>query len=354
MDEHGILGGPLSITYGKSLQTLKLNLADQNGSDFPSACRRLLTEVLYTADLIDRDGHRIGRHPVKVIDLGIGCGDQTVTLLKDYPSLFESYIGITIDSTQFDFAQHRLSSLSSPEHFAYGTPNTKPYQPTEQEDRSVREEELAIDETTMLQKKLEEYVRDVNGKKPKTVKIFCTDAAQPSKWSAELNEAIRPKLTQGSTKPPLSKLSKQVTWVLALDTLYHFSPSRRPILDHCCQRLQASIMAFDLLLVDQATIFQQLCMCVLAILMGCPVRNFMTIDEYQSQLLKAGYEEDNIEIRDVSEHIFAGLANDIAKRDAELKMYLGKGIGAYKAFGWILKWWAWSGVIRGCIVVAKI
>ncbi|KAL2047630.1 hypothetical protein N7G274_000672 [Stereocaulon virgatum] len=181
----------------------------ENGSNFPSACRRLLTEVLYTADLIDRDGHRIRRHPVRIIDLGIGCGDQTVTLLKDYPSLFESYVGITIDSTQFDFAKHRLSSFNSPEHFAYGTPNTEPYQPTEQEDRSGREEEWkdsTIDETTVLQKKLEEYVSDVNGKTPKTVRIFCTDAAQPSKWSAELNEAIIPNLNAESIKTPLSKL----------------------------------------------------------------------------------------------------------------------------------------------------
>ena len=269
-------------------------------------------------------------------------------MIKEYPSLFNAYIGLTIDYTQFDYAHQRLSSLST------STPNAYEFTVQNETLTATELEENPSESSSLLQKKLESHIDEIEGKKPKAVKIFCADAAKPEQWKPELREAIRPKLTEETMKVSMTKLAKQITWVLALDTLYHFSPSRQLIFNHSYQKLQASIMAFDLLLGDQATIVEQLCVCVLALLMGCPVGNFMTKDEYKTQLLKAGYEEDNIEIKDISEHVFTGLADYIEKRDAELKRYLGRGIGAYKAFGWILRWWARSGVVRGCIVVAKI
>ena len=138
-----------------------------------------------------------------------------------------------------------MSCLSSPEHIAYGTPKTKPYEPTNQEGHINKEEQSeddSLDLTTLVQKKLEEYVKDIEAIKSKAVKIFCDDAAQPSKWSTEFNEAIRPKLTEEAMKALMSKLAKQVTWVLALDTLYHFSPSRQLIFNHSYQKLHASVM----------------------------------------------------------------------------------------------------------------
>ena len=93
---------------------------------------------------------------------------------------------------------------------------------------------------------------------------------------------------------------------------------------------------------------------IIALIMGCPMGNFMTAIEYREQLLKAGYEEEKVEIHDISEYIFKGLADYLKKRDEELQVYLGRGIGAYKVFGWVLRWWARSGIIRGCIIVAKI
>lgn len=90
---------------------------------------------------------------------------------------------------------------------------------------------------------------------------------------------------------------------------------------------------FDLLLSDQATVAEQLGICILALLMGYPVGNSMTKDEYKTQLFEASYKENSIEIKEISEHVFAGLADCIEERDVELKMYLGRGIGSYKVFG---------------------
>ena len=296
------------------------------------------------ADLIDEDGYRTGRWPIELVDLGFGCGDQTIEITKNYPTLASSYIGLTMDPTQYDYAHQRLSSL----HLL--------------RDHVKKEEQVELDkcpdhQTDLLHQKLEDHAKELNGKEKK-VKLFCADAAQPAKWTEELKETITPNLAkqlrEKSQTYSLLKLRKQETWVLGLDTLYHFSPSRQPIFNHAYQKLQASIMAFDLIFGEGTTLVERTCMRIIALVMGCPMGNFMTAIEYRKQLLKAGYEEDKVEIIDISEFVFKGLADYLKKRDEDLEVYLGRGIGAYKVFGWVLRWWARSGIVRGCIVVAKI
>ena len=306
-----------------------------------------------TADLIDEDGYRTGRWPIKLIDLGFGCGDQTIEITKKYPTLAASYIGLTINPKQHKFAHQRLSSLRLL-HDPSLTPDTPSDHPNKEE---AELDKHPNHQTDLLDQKLEDHAKEVNGKE-KNVNLFCADAAQPAKWTDELKEAITPNLAkqlrENSQKSSLSKLRKQETWVLGLDTLYHFSPSRQPIFNHAYQKLQASIMAFDLIFGEGTTLVERTCMRIIALVMGCPMGNFMTAIEYRKQLLKAGYEEDKVEINDISEYVFMGLADYLKKKDEELQVYLGRGIGAYKVFGWVLRWWARSGVVRGCIVVANI
>ena len=312
-----------------------------------------MKEVLKTADLIDDDGYRTGRWPIKLVDLGFGCGDQTIEITQNYPTLASSYIGLTIDATQYNFAHQRLSSLRLLQN--------SPLTPDTPSNHLNREEQAELDkysnhQANLLHQKLEDHAKGLDGKE-KNINIFCADAAQPAKWTDEIKEAITPNLAkqlrENSQKPSLSKLRKQETWILALDTLYHFSPSRQPIFNHA-YRLQASIMAFDLIFGEGTTIVERICMRIIALVMSCPMGNFMTAVEYRKQLLKAGYEEEKVEISDISEFVFKGLADYLKKRDEELQMYLGSGTGAYKVFGWLLRWWARSGLVRGCVVVAKI
>ena len=307
-----------------------------------------------TADLIDEDGYRTGRWPIKLIDLGFGYGDQTIEITQNYPTLASSYIGLTIDATQYNFAHQRLSCLRLLQDHPVTTDTPS--------DLPSREEHAELDkypnhQTNLLHQKLETHAKELNGKE-KNVSIFCADAAQPATWSDEIKEAITPNLAkqlrENSQKPSLSKMRKQESWILALYTLHHFSPSRQLIFNHAYQKLQASIMAFDLILGEKTTVVERTCMRIIAIVMGCPMGNFMTAGEYRKQLLKTGYEEDKVEIRDISEYVFEGLADYLKKRDKELEVYLGRGIGPYKVFGWLWRWWARSGIVRGCIVVAKI
>ena len=307
-----------------------------------------------TADLIDEDGDRIGRWPIKLVDLGFGCGDQTIEIIRDYPTLASSYIGLTIDSTQHKFAHRRLSSLRllKDPSLTTDTPFNNPNQ--EEQAELV---EFPNNLIYLLLQKIKDSAKEQIGK-GEHVKIFCADAAQPAKWADELKEAIKPNLAkqlrENSQKSSLSKLRKQETWILGLDALYYFSPSREPIFNHAYQKLQASIAAFDLIFGEGTTLVERICMRIIALLMGCPMGNFMTASQYKKQLLKAGYEDDKIEISDISEYVFKGLTDYLKKRDEELEVNLGRGIGNHKMFGWVLRWWSRNGIVRGCIIVAKI
>ncbi len=271
----------------------------------------------------------IERPSVRFIDLGIGCADQTIYLTQKFPSLISSYIGVTIDQAQFSFALQRLDSLDNPN----GDESRQDEQNLQQDRDTIPENQKLSDDASS------KYFKRSTGNQ---VEIFCEDAANPSCWSDTLKESTDRDHDIGSA-----------LWVLALDTLYHFNPSRKPLFDHAFKHHKASIMAFDLLLADEASLIDRFSASALALLMSCPMGTFKTKAEYQAQLVEAGYEIERIEMKDISEHVFSGLADFIEKRDNELKTFLGRDMGAYKVFSWVLRWWARTGVVRGYIVVAR-
>lgn len=210
--------------------------------------------------------------------------------------LIESYVGVTIAPPQAEFAQERVRK-AAPVDDGASTPD---------------------------------------------VKIYAADAADPTNWGADLAKAV------GAG----SKSAKEQTWLLALDTLYHFKPSRKPLLQHACRDMQASFMAFDLLLADNPSFFDKLVLRLMCLLMGFPFSNFLRRTQYEDMLVDAGYERDLITMQDISEHVFSGISGYIYRKDALLKMYgmsMGKFRGPAKVFGW----WARSGLVRGYIVVAR-
>lgn len=253
---------------------------------------------------------------LKIIDLGFGCGDQTIYLAQlarktqrtgddaDLPVnyLLDSYVGMTILPSQYVFADERLESLSP--------------------------------------------------KSGNRVKLFCADAAKPDTWTEDIHKAATHISVKEEGKDVPSTTSHQNIWVLALDTLYHFKPSREPIFRHAFEELNASIMAFDLLLSDTPSIWNLILLHIVCIFAATPFYNFLKVTDYKKQLLAAGYQEDKIEIRDISDHVFAGIASFIEQRDRETSK-IGMTIGRYRVAGKVFRWWARTGIVRGCIVVAR-
>ncbi|KAF2130403.1 hypothetical protein P153DRAFT_288267 [Dothidotthia symphoricarpi CBS 119687] len=277
------------------------------------ACRDLHDEVLAQAGFNHKtesaENVKVNRRARCLIDLGIGCGDQTIHVMsktpirpcdeawwgkRDHNVMFDSYIGITNDSTQAQYASERV----------------------------------------------EELKRVLPGQSP-AISVFCADASQPEVWDAQVHSSIQ--TAQSGT---------QETWVLALDTAYHFSPSRWPLINYACQTLRASFMAFDLCLSPTATFRQRLTLRILTMLMGAPWTNFVTPEQYRQNLIAAGYEETSVSVVDVSEHVFSPLAKFMEEQDRRLKM-LGLGLGRFKVARKMFAWWGRSGVVRGVVVVAK-
>ncbi|KAL4870707.1 hypothetical protein BDV12DRAFT_207413 [Aspergillus spectabilis] len=311
-------------------------------ADFPTACASLLDQILITASLLGPDGEAI-HHPKKktfrVLDVGIGCGDQSLRVCgytrisqgnlfsaqdndeskggeeeEEEEPLFESYTGLTSLPVQASFASSRLSQSQK--------------------------------------------IKASEGKRQTKAAIFCADAADPSFWSEEIHSCL-PSPSPGSSSSSKDSQTKETeeeeeNWLLALDTLYHFTPSRAPLLHYTSSTLHASLMAFDLLLPSpphSLSLIQKILLYFLCLITSTPYSNFLTQKEYTSLLIEAGYDPEKIIFRDISEHVFPGISYFIKKREGVLKRY-GMRIGKFKGAGRVFGWWG-SGVLRGVIVVAR-
>ncbi|KAL4809109.1 hypothetical protein BDV18DRAFT_133969 [Aspergillus unguis] len=343
--DHALLNIPLPPP------TMWMNMGYwKNATDFPTACAALLDQVLATAGLVGEDGspvpHDNGKR-LRLLDVGIGCGDQSLRCLgyrrgipgstsgsgnadvsaavkyedekktvEDKP-LFDSYTGITSIPVQAKYAAQRLNQESKSSGSSRG-------------------------------------------------EIFCADAANPASWSEELTASIDSPSPSPSPSPSTSqsapgesedpkKEGNDENWLLALDTLYHFTPSRKPLFSYTRHTLCGSLMAFDLVLSPTATFLQKLLLRILCLFAGTPFTNFITETEYISLLVSAGYEEEKIVVKDISGHVFSGISGYIRDRDEVLKTYrMSKGMGKFRGAGKLFGWWARSGVVRGVVVVARV
>jgi hypothetical protein len=285
------------------------------------ACRDLLKAVLAEAGLskeTDRAETTAGTRRSKcLIDLGLGCGDQTIYLMSSEPVRtcdrawwderdncvsFDRYVGVTKDSTQARYASDRVGELRASGRM------------------------LSYNERVS---------------EGPSISLWCADAA-PASWSDDIRASVEAAIED-----------TQERWVLALDTAYHFAPSRWPLIKHANTRLDASFMAFDLCLSPSATFAQKVVLRVLTTMMGAPWSNFVTPKVYRQQMLDCGYLDDSITIKDVSNHVFSPLAQYLAEQDARLQL-LGLSIGSFRLARSMFAWWGRTGVVRGVIVVARV
>ncbi|KAK8073155.1 hypothetical protein PG996_006503 [Apiospora saccharicola] len=298
--------------------------------DFPTACQALLVEVLRKAKLLEDDNTgkgksspttpprlRSGLKRLSILDLGFGCGDQTAYLVQ-LARIPLKYVGITLNYRQYRFAQNRLGPSCS------------------SSDKGTK--------------------RDVQ--------LFCEDAARTDSWPEGLRSAVsslnnnnRNNATDQNTKKnnTSQQSSAEETWVLALDSLYHFHPSRQPVLSLAAQDLNASLMAFDLLVSDSASWHQRWALKLVAWLGDCPVRGggpFLTRAQYAEMLVEAGYDRNKIELHDVTGDVFEPLARYMRRRGGELED-VGLTLGSLNVARLVFGWWARSGVLEAVIVVAR-
>jgi hypothetical protein len=243
-----------------------------------------------------------------IIDLGFGCGDQCL-YIKDvldnqrqgkvdnrWGRLIKAYVGITLECPHFSIAQERLG----------------------------------------LEQSNADGVFD----------IYCADAASPASWTSEIRNAVFLACQTNNEK------GDHENWLLGLDTLIHFQPSRWPVIKYANRNLGASLMAYDLCIAEDLSVGQRTVLRLMAFFGQSPFTNWVTIQEYRERLVVAGYAREKIEIRDISEHVFGPLAGFLSKREVELQQY-GLSIGRFRYARMMFAWWGRTGVVKGCIIIAK-
>ncbi|KAG0138300.1 hypothetical protein HOY82DRAFT_546073 [Tuber indicum] len=100
--DHAALNAPLFP------QTMWMNMGYwKNTNSFPEACHALLTLLLGKSGLLA--GNTVGE--VRMVDLGIGCGDQTLAILRALPRA--RYIGITNNPLQLAFLEERMREIGT-------------------------------------------------------------------------------------------------------------------------------------------------------------------------------------------------------------------------------------------------
>ncbi|KAL3491465.1 hypothetical protein BJX62DRAFT_124690 [Aspergillus germanicus] len=366
---YGLDHALLNITLPPPSMWMNLGYWEDTTS-FPTACAALLDQVLITAGLLSPTGEPL-LHPstktLRMLDVGIGCGDQSVRILRytkktdgdnagdgevnengGLRPLFDEYVGITSLPVQARFAGERV--------------------------RRVQEEQFESEEKELMKDSSSTATTTANTKT--RARIFCADAAKPASWSEEIHTSLK-SYTRVSTKSKEDASSTQdanedqekeprkqdseaeeeneeETYLLALDTLYHFTPSRLPLLTYANKTLHANLMAFDLLLPSHPLpLITRLLLRLLCLFTSTPYSNFLTESQYRGLLTEAGYDDSKIEFRDISEHVFPGVAAFMKRRVEEARMFEVKGVGKYKGAGVVFRWWA-TGVIRGVVVVARV
>lgn len=237
---------------------------------------------------------------MSILDLGFGCGDQCL-YIRDSLAIpgrrskaLKAYVGLTLEESHHRIAEKRLGGKSC----------TDP-----------------------------------------VFRIFCADAAKPASWTSETKNAI-------SYAVQVDDGALHEVWVLGLDTFYHFQPSRWPVVDYASRKLGASLMAFDLCIADNISLWKRLVIRFLAIMGQSPSANWVTISEYEDRLIDAGYAREKIEIRDISEHVFGALHGFMKTRETQLDEH-GLSMGRFRYAAKMFGWWHRTGAVRGCIVIAR-
>lgn len=270
---------------------------------FDEACAALLREVVLASGIITKnDSENAQRGSLGILDVGFGCGDQTWELarlaLSSGWTTFR-YVGLTLDDAQVQAAQRKVY-------------------------REVANSEAADMSVGWF-------------------KLFRANAAKPELWSPPVKEAIS------------SLVESDVTerWFLALDCLYHFSPSRKPVLKCAAKKIGANFMAFDMLLNETASMWDTLLLRLVGVFMGCPFGTFLTEQQYRDQLVECGYDKDSIAIREITTHVFPGLVEFLDAQDRALGEY-GISLGGFKLAQRLFQWFASSNVVRAIVVVAHV
>ncbi|KAF8455228.1 hypothetical protein BGX38DRAFT_1267495 [Terfezia claveryi] len=348
---YGLEHMALNWTWEGGLKTMWMNMGYWKDTDsFPKASENLLKYLLKKAGIIEPPGKVTRDRSISILDLGFGCGDQTLYLTSQLPQniYVTSYVGITLSKVQYSFAKKRvLDRLEVTEILLNPSQGTRGQQNLEGG--------LNIENAKLMPFSLP----NCGIRRKGNISLYTADASNPASWPSSFHLSLLLTLSPSTSpysQPPSQKPSPAVPhehWTLGLDSLYHFRPSRVPVLKYTHDKLQSNLLAFDLLRPSSGTsVTQSLFLRAVCIAASIPYHNLLTKEEYIQMLVtKVGYHEEEIIIEDISDFVFPGLAGFISRRTKEMEK-IGmrwKRWAGFKVVAWVLQ----KGLLRGGVVLAR-
>ena len=348
----------LNWTWEGGLKSMWMNMGYwKDTASFPQASENLLVYLLQCAGIIDMDSPR--KRSINFLDLGFGCGDQTLYITNRLtPNItVKSYIGITLSKVQYEFAKRRVLEGWGLMDILLGRPESQKIAETK-----PAATPLPLDDNHTKQ----------------NIRLYNTDASNPNTWPSSLHLSLLPLsspptlplslLHAPQKSPPAIEHSSSSTyslvpseadipdehWTLALDSLYHFRPSRVPILRYTHDKLHSNLLAFDLFRPSTPKIspIRYLFLRAFCVIASIPYHNLLTKEQYIEMLVEnVGYHKEDILIQDISEFVFPGLSRFISQRTMEMER-LGikwKYWSGFKAVAWAVQ----IGLFHGGVVVAR-
>ncbi|KAF8470870.1 hypothetical protein BDZ91DRAFT_719145 [Kalaharituber pfeilii] len=396
-DADGIYGlehVALNWCWDKGLRSMWMNMGYwQNTTCFPVACENLLIYLLECAEILPSSKCPKPRDlSLSILDLGFGCGDQTIFLSTRLPSnvTLTSYVGITLSKIQCRFAKKRvLEGRDVIDVLLDGAATFPPKHAPGRIGLGVENKLKTLNATSTHED--DDHNAGMRGK----ISLYNADASNPQSWPSSLHLSLLPPLSPPtspftpSQSPSLgftphsasavfgnylspSLVGPHEHWTLALDSLYHFRPSRVPLLRYTHGKLRSNLLAFDLFRPEDpyppasnpttilprnfyrrlAYLLRSLFLRLFCLAASIPYSNLLTREQYISMLTdKVGYRRDNIVIVDISHMVFPGLAAFIERRTKEMGCVgmRWKWWAGFKVVGWVVG----SGIVQGGVVVAR-
>jgi len=99
--------------------------------------------------------------------------------------------------------------------------------------------------------------------------IHCADAGRPASWALEIRNAVSQACTASDEN------GRHENWLLGLDSLIHFQPSRWPLSSTANRKLDASLMAYDLCIAENLSARQRIILRLMAYFGQSPVANWV-------------------------------------------------------------------------------
>ncbi|BFZ64684.1 hypothetical protein YB2330_005836 [Saitoella coloradoensis] len=257
-----------------------------SATTFTTANLDLLSLLANTADLSAPGAP--GRRDT-VLDLGTGCGTQSIHLLKSYA--FESYTSITSHP-----AQNRVAKRQLAKRYANGTTGC-----------GTR------------------------------IRVVLGDAANPPPEILSKSYTKILALDCAYHFPgPRRRFFERMHGLLDQD--------------HGGTFALTDIILGDTTSISLLNKLKMRALCVLVL--GVPWVNMIPLHEYKAALVGAGFAVEDIEILDITDDVFAPFAAWITSTSAAA-VDSQRGWRMYKIFARVLRWWAENGVVRFIVVRAR-